>query len=632
MKRTRFLFKHILFLHVCALLMLSLLRLTLYCAGRSFLAEASRGDVLLQSMAFLRGVWFDNVVTCYIVAVPLLATIVCSICGYAGKWILTPVTRWMQVFTIMLMGFSAGNIPYFLYFFKNINSSIWNWAEYGTTTIGMVFGEPSYYPPMVGFLILAVCYLIWSERWLNNRMEEVDSVAQTTGWMPRVASLLLGIVCGGLCFLGIRGRLGYNPIKVSAAYYCEDAFLNQLGINPAFNLLTSTLDDRRPENRELHLMDKNTALQNVMAYLGRNDSDQTPLAYELPAGQANGSNVVMILMESMSANLMGKGQTPFLDSLATVGTYFPRCYSAGNHTNHGIFSTLYSYPALMFRNLMKGTNIPKYEGLPTVLQQNGYRTLFFMTHESQYDNMNAFLRTNGFDEIYSQEDYPREKIANSFGVQDDYLFEYANNRLKEVSTPFFATLLTISNHPPYIVPEWFKANSVEKDLQIVEYADESIRRFFAEARKQTWFKNTTFVLLGDHGKLVGEPENEMPECLNHIPLIIFQPGQKSEVCNNWTMQLDIQPTLLSMLGIGARQENFGTNTVVHQRPCAFYTADNVIGARDEQHLYIYNPSTQQEFMYLDGHLTSEKDKDFGELQRYLFSMLQTAQEEIKKHQ
>ena len=34
--------------------------------------------------------------------------------------------------------------------------------------------------------------------------------------------------------IGIRGRMGYNPIKVSQAYYCEDSFLNQLGINPAF--------------------------------------------------------------------------------------------------------------------------------------------------------------------------------------------------------------------------------------------------------------------------------------------------------------------------------------------------------------------------------------------------------------
>ena len=58
----------------------------------------------------------------------------------------------------------------------------------------------------------------------------------------------------GLCLFGIRGRMGYNPIKVSQAYYCDDAFLNQLGINPAFNLLTSVLDDMRKENRASHAL------------------------------------------------------------------------------------------------------------------------------------------------------------------------------------------------------------------------------------------------------------------------------------------------------------------------------------------------------------------------------------------
>lgn len=63
----------------------------------------------------------------------------------------------------------------------------------------------------------------------------------------------------------------------------------------------------------------------------------------------------------------------------------------------------------MKRNAMKGAVVPVYSGLPTVLKDNSYRNLFFMTHESQYDNMNAFLRTNGFDEIYAQENYPRIK-------------------------------------------------------------------------------------------------------------------------------------------------------------------------------------------------------------------------------
>ena len=39
----------------------------------------------------------------------------------------------------------------------------------------------------------------------------------------------------------------------------------------------------------------------------------------------------------------------------------------------------------------------------------------------------------------------------------------------------------------------------------------ALRQFFEEARKQPWFDNTIFVLEGDHGKLVGDAECELPE-------------------------------------------------------------------------------------------------------------------------
>lgn len=93
---------------------------------------------------------------------------------------------------------------------------------------------------------------------------------------------------------------------------------------------------------------------------------------------------------------------------------------------------------------MKGSVIPHYSGLPTVLKENGYHNLFFMTHEGQYDNMNAFFRTNGFDEVFAQEDYPSEKVVNSFGVQDDFLYDYAIpvlNRTADEGQPFFRHLI-----------------------------------------------------------------------------------------------------------------------------------------------------------------------------------------------
>lgn len=126
-----------------------------------------------------------------------------------------------------------------------------------------------------------------------------------------VSRFLISAVMIGSCLFGIRGRMGYNPIKVSQAYYCEDSFLNQLGINPAFNLLTSALDDMRKENKELHLMPYAEAITNTRQWLGITGKvDSTNILKREVVNDSlmmkkNHPNVVVILMESMSANLLG---------------------------------------------------------------------------------------------------------------------------------------------------------------------------------------------------------------------------------------------------------------------------------------------------------------------------------------
>jgi len=625
-------------IHVLGLFFLFLFRLALFVTGHQLMSEESGGEYWLQSIAFIKGVWFDNVIACYIIAIPVISILVCSIFGYGGKWLLKPICVFMELLWPLTFAVSAGNIPFFMYFFKNINSSIWYWAEYGTTTIGLMFGEWSYYPPIIMFFVVSGLFVYLCNKLCRRccKTAEMENGKATVG--GRIGATVLSLVCVGLCVFGIRGRMGYNPIKVSAAYYCEDSFLNQLGVSPSFNLLTSTLDDMRPESKELHLMDAEEAVENVKVMLGREGNDDSPLFYTLKpdsVGSAVRPNVVLILMESMSAHLMStfgneKNLTPFLDELAQKSILFTNCYSAGIHTNHGLYATLYSFPAIMFRNLMKGSNIPNYSGLPTVLRKNGYRNMFFMTHESQYDNMNAFFRTNGYDEIYSQEDYPAEKVANSFGVQDDYLFEYALGRLKDAPQPFFANLLTISNHPPYVIPEWFEARSEEPVDQIVEYTDWSIRKFFEEASNEPWYDNTIFVLLGDHGKLIGSAENDMPQSYNHIPLMIYSPKLQGRIAQQWMLQMDVQPTLLSLLGIEAEQINFGVDALTNERPYAYYTADNVIGVRSRDRLYVYQPSTKTEHFYMGDRIVAENDSVFEDMKRYLFSNLQAAEKLVRE--
>ena len=588
--------------------------------------------------AFIRGVWFDTVMACYVLIIPLTFYCVCTLFGWWRRWMGRAVNIWFIIFYALVLMACVANIPYFAYFGRTLNDSIWQWFAYPEQTAGMVAGEHSWLKFIALYFIIIVLYA-YVLRCFRRKAEQYSVEGRPHGvraWLMRSVVTLCII---GLCIFGIRGRTGYNPIKISAAYYCDDPTLNQLGLNPAFCLLQTTLDSMRPENRTLHLCDPKRAIADVRGWLQRNGTDtDAPLAVEVAgADSVRRQNVVIILMESMSADLLarhgGKGLTPFLDSLADQSLYFANCYSAGNHTNHGIVGTLYSRPAILKRNAMKGSDIPVMSGLPAVLRGAGWRTMFFMTHESQYDNMNAFLRTNGFEAIYAQEDYPRSERVNGFGVPDAYLFDYALKRLNEAAaqsdTPFFATLLTISNHPPYIIPDGMRCRSTLPEEQIVEYTDRCLRTFFKAAKRQAWYDNTLFVLLGDHGKQLGTSRYEVSESFNHIPLLFFGGGIGTGTRTDCCGQIDVAPTLLAHIGLPYRYEGFGIDLLHHRRPAIFYSADAVVCARDSNYLYIYNPEAGREFLYdvstpafrpLSAHNAATRF-----LKRYVFSNLQAAE-------
>lgn len=628
---------YLLSIHVAALMFFFVFRFIQFLSiDYTFPAEI-QNDWGLQAVAFIKGIWFDNVIACYILIFPLVLLWITSLYNYTAKWIYLLLGGWFICFYSLAFVISAANIPYFAYFFKNINSSIFNWFEYVDTTVGMIVGESSYYLYIamgiismilwgIGVHLLSKLYWKWSVKFKKPlHLKE------------RFAILAVGIIAVGLCVLGIRGRLRHRPINVSQAYYCTDPFLNQLGINPAFNLLASTLDNNKPENRYLELMPDSESVSLTQQLLNRKGVEGiSPIAREIKQSVPfSKRNVVLVFMESMSAKLMSpfgqtKRLTPFLDSLYHESLSFSNIYSSGIHTNQGMFATLYSFPAILKRNAMKGSVVPVYSGLPTVLKDNGYHTMFFMTHESQYDNMNAFYRTNGFDEVYAEENYPKEKVVNRYGVQDDYLYQFALPILTdraEGGQPFFAALLSISNHPPFVIPPYFQPQNEKVEEQIVEYADWAIRKFMDEAQKQPWFDNTIFVFVGDHGKLVGTPENELAESYNHVPLMFYGKDITPETKNDFGGQMDIAPTLLGLLGIDYVQNNYGIDLMKEQRPCIFYTVDDLIAVRDSSRLYIYAPETDKSFCYeiLDGNYNLATDKtQFEWMKKYSFSMLQSS--------
>lgn len=630
-------------IHIMALIIMSLQRTLLLLTNLQHIESVTSKASWIFS-ALLRGVWFDNVIACYISALPLVVICILGLFNKVNKITFHSFNVYYILIYTVVFAIGFADIPYFAYFFKHLNSSIFNWNEESSTTAKMIFEETSYYIYMGVFLLVVIAfgYLAFkmSKRLLKLQQENIKGKEYFI-YIPTC------IVLAILCILGIRGRFGYNPIKTSQAYFCNNSFLNQLGINPSFYFLRDVIESSKTHHSIDNVISEKDAISYTQKFFGLNPADEqkSPIARYIKAeSPAKEMNVVVILMESMSADLLkvtenGKEITPFLNQLIKKSYYFDHFYSAGTHTNHGILATLYGLPALFDKNMMKNVTIPLCQGLPNTLQEQNYKTMFFMPHESQYDNMNAFLLENGFEEIYSQENYPPKMRKNSFGVADDFLLSYSLNKINEkapTSSPFFATILTVSNHPPYIVPEKFENVSTKPEFQIVAFADDAIRQFFADAEKQSWFKNTIFVLLGDHGKIVGTQTYEMPLSLNHIPLIIYSPAftDMPATVSIPGGQVDVFPTIMGLLNRSYMNNTFGVDMFKTKRPYMFFSSDNALGCIDEKYFYTYNFKSKIEGLYeysennSDNVLSQFKQKA-DSMNLYSAAMFQTANYMLK---
>lgn len=589
---------YVLSAHILALLFMSLQRIVLFLTNLDHVSSVEKKLEWIFT-ALLRGVWFDNVIASYITIVPLIIILLLALFNKSQRVIFRIFNVYYILLYTIVFAIGIADIPYFNYFFKHLNTSVFNWTEEGGTAAAMVLQELSYYIYML-FFIIAIIFFGYS----LYRIRKLLLLKPQKNLSPKQYLIYIPLYCIliGLCFIGIRGRLGYNPIKTSQAYFCDNSFFNQLGLNPAFFFMRDMIESSKSHYNVDKLITLEQAIPVVRRSLGLDgtfDNNLSPIIRVIEQkGDPKNMNVIVILMESMSADLLnakenGREITPFLNELKAKSYSFDNFYSAGTHTNHGIVATLYGIPALFDRNMMKNVNIPLCQGIPTTLQEQGYTTMFFMPHEAQYDNMNAFLLENGIQEIYSEENYPSSKCVNSFGVADDYLFEFALSKMREKATignPFFATILTVSNHPPYVVPDQFKAVSKNPQYQIVAFADDALKQFMTEAEKHEWAKNTLFVLLGDHGKIVGSQTYEMPLSYNHIPLIIYSPAftDSPKQVEALGGQIDVFPTVMGLLNRSYVNNTFGINLFDTKRDYIYFSSDDGLGCIDHKFFYTYN--------------------------------------------
>ena len=303
-----------------------------------------------------------------------------------------------------------------------------------------------------------------------------------------------------------------------------------------------------------------------------------------PAAPSRRPNVVVILMESIRAyeTEMGLGAssvTPNLDRLAREGLTVSDYYHVGHQTVRGEGAVLCS----TFTHFGGAPIYVRYAGvrmkcLPEILRDHGYATHWISSFRSDYFNKREFLSQHGVERFHDMSDFRGEldRRPIGWGPADEDMMEYAISVMGQSRRPFFASIMTLSNHHPfdhhYPIPDPEASSDNRHDrlyrdyLRGVQYTDHGVGHFFREAADEPWFDDTIFIVTGDHGTMSfpgwldrqRQPAQEI-ELFYRGVLVMKGPGVPQRQLDMVGSQVDVAPTVLDLLGIRAPNSFMGVS-------------------------------------------------------------------------
>jgi phosphoglycerol transferase MdoB-like AlkP superfamily enzyme len=433
----------------------------------------------------------------------------------------------------------VADIEFFRFFNARLNGMALQWADTPQMVGSMLWGM---FPVFRYLLLIAVVTVLftWGVIVMNRHL--------ITG-RPRVRFLiavLWFLAASALLLLSARGRLERKAVmRWGAAYFSEYDFANQLALNPTFTFLRDAVYDRKYERDVEEIVRANSIPEFdsvTRRLLGREAAPgkriHRRVTFAPPASDPQ--SVVLIIMESFGNtkigcldNRYGVDLSPDFDRIAGEGTLFTNVVSTGMHTYAGLFSSIYGhlpFPGDKIFRTVSGKR--RFRGLPSILRDHGYKTLFFTTHDPLFDNLQGFMKANGFMEVISSLDYPKSEHLSTWGVPDHVMFDRAAEELEKLrGKRFFATLLTTSNHGPWIVPDVpFEripgTGKREKELNAFRYSDWALGRFIERLRADPALANTLVVVTADNGSPY-EPRTEMDLTQFRIPLLLLPLSAKA---------------------------------------------------------------------------------------------------------
>jgi phosphoglycerol transferase MdoB-like AlkP superfamily enzyme len=545
----------------------ALLLLVSLSTSRVLLTSWQLGRVLDAGMlgnVMLQGLRFDLVLLGFLTLWPLLATPLLAT-SRLGLRVGRPLLLVYFVACLTATVFLEAATPAFIaQFDARPNRLFFEYIAYPKEVVSTL--KAAYLGELaVAFVLVAVTILL-SRRLLGAALRRVQPV-------PVVIALLATPALALACVALARSTLDHRAVNPSTVALSTDPMVNDLALNSAYTLLYALVEEQAepPGGFRYSEMPKAEVVGEVRSAMALDpesyvDDDLPSLHWQTATRlPERPKNLVIVLEESLGAEFVGSlgglPLTPRLDALADQGWWFESMYATGTRSVRGIEAVITGFTPTPSRSVVKlGGSQRNFFTIAQLLKSRGYDTSFIYGGESQFDNMRRFFMNNGFDTVVDENDYDDAVFLGSWGASDEDLFRHAHTEFsKPRKRPFFSLVFTTTNHTPYEFPDGrIELYDAEKNTvnNAVKYADYALGQFIDTARNSSYWNDTVFLIVADHNSRVYGADL-VPVERFHIPALILgadiEPARFTPVAS----QIDLPPTLLSLIGISSAHPMIG---------------------------------------------------------------------------
>lgn len=559
------------------LLLFALMRLALLLFNRELAAAVPAGALL---DAFGVGLRFDLRLVVIACAPMLLA-----IASYRAMQARRLFVGWLALFSTLCAFLGAVELNFYHEFQQRLNSLVFQYLQEDPATVLSMLWH--------GFPVLRLLLACAAVSWLFLALfRRLDRATRRPGRPLAAKPLPVRLAVLALCLLSsvalARGTLRQGPpLRWGDAFHSQSIFANHLALNGVMTLANAAIHKASDHGQRgwVSKLGEPEAWQRVRGRLlvpgdALVDPEAAPVrrVYTPPAAAAlpGVRNVVVILLESFNGHYVGalgspEGITPHFDALAREGVLFTRFFSNGTHTHQGMFATMACFPNLPgYEYLMNQSQATHaFSGLPQLLSARKFDDVYVYNGDFAWDNQRGFFRNQGMQHFVGRNDFVDPVFSDpTWGVSDQDMFGRAVQELaaKDRGRPFYALLQTLSNHTPYALPDPLPVPAVtghgalDQHLTAMRYSDWALGQFFERARREPFFKDTLFVVLGDHGFGTPEMITEMSLHRFNVPMLLIGPGarelfgERRDVVGS---QVDVVPTIMGRLGQPVRHQCWG---------------------------------------------------------------------------